>query len=147
MRFKAVVGVTICASLGACSSTPEPLSASRSAFNNPYADPVIENGPVGPECQDGVIRDNQCWVDGIGYPLGRGFVRTADGRIIRLDRNQRRWERERAEAVQSRKDALESLKNGTPLPPGSPALPQNQSRPAAPPPPPPPSGDARNLPD
>lgn len=119
--------------LSACTSA-DPFGASRSAFYNPYSALSIENGPVGPFCEEGVLRDDACWIDGIGYPLGRGYVSTADGRIIRLNRNQRRLARERQEAIQSRTDVLESLENGTPIPPDSPALRENQSRPAPLPP-------------
>ena len=125
------------AGLAACAK-PDPFAASRSAFHNPYSALLIESGPVGPACDEGVLRDERCWIDGVGYPTNGRFARLPDGSIVRLDRNQRQWERERREAIQSRIDVLESLEKGTPLPPDSPALPENQSRPV---PPPPPSGN------
>lgn len=136
MRGRVTAAIVVLGTLSACASS-DPFDVPQGAFLNSYSSLVIENGPVGPVCDGGVIRDEKCWIDGTGYDLGRGFVRTPDGRIIRLDRNERRWQRERAEAIQGRKDVLASLENGTPLPPNSPALPENQSRPAVPPPPPP----------
>ena len=113
-----------CAALGACTTHSE--LTERSIFGSPFASLEIENGPVGLECPSQVIRDDKCWIDGVGYPIGRGYVYTPDGKIIRLNRIQRRMLREREEALQAKADVLESLKNGTPIPADSPALPENQ---------------------
>lgn len=133
----ALGALTAMAGLAGCASEHDPFGAGRTAFDNPYAALVIENGPVGPYCDEGVLRDERCWINGVAHPASYRFARLPDGTLIRLDRNQRQWERERWEAIQSRIDVLEALEKGTPLPPGSPALPENQSCPV---PPPPPSG-------
>lgn len=117
--------------LGGC-TTSDPLNASRSVFYNPLA-LEIDNGPVGPVCPQGVIRDDACWIDGVAYPLNGRYARALDGRIVRLSREDRRFLRERTEAIRARQDLLESLENGTPLPPDSPALPENQRNPVPPP--------------
>ena len=131
MRILVATGLAFV--LSACASKPDPFAAPRSVFYNPYSALVLDNGPVGPACDEGVLRDEKCWINGVGYPLRRGFARLPDGTLVRLDRNQRQWERERWEAIQSRIDVLEALEKGTPLPPDSPALPENQSRPVPPP--------------
>lgn len=117
--------------LGACATSPQSsFEGQRGVFNNPYVSAEIDNGPVGPDCDEGVIRDDVCWIDGVAYPLGKYFARDRNGNIVRLNRAQRRAFREQREAIRSVSDTLESLENGTPIPPDSPALPQNQSRPA-----------------
>ncbi|MEP0191343.1 MAG: hypothetical protein ABJP70_12045 [Erythrobacter sp.] len=123
---------------GLCACTSSTLFAAGPAlFASPYAAPVLDNGPVGPECEGGVIRDDQCYIDGQAYPIHGRYARDVNGNVIRLTRQERRRIREREEAIHSRADVLESLENGTPIPPDSPALRRNQSRPA----PLPPTGD------
>lgn len=117
--------------LASCASTPEKsFQSARGLFASPYVEPELVNGPVGPECSEGVIRDDKCWIDGTAYPLNGRYYRDSNGNIIRLTRRERRLARERAESIQARIDVRESLENGTPLPPDSPVLRENQSRPA-----------------
>lgn len=129
MKKQAVLGCVAAIGLAGCAAS-DPFGSSRSVFYNPYETQEIANGPVGPLCAEGVLRDNACWIDGVAYPTDGRFARLPDGSIVRLDRNQRRWARERAEAIEGTRDVLESLENGTPIPPDSPALRENQSRPA-----------------
>lgn len=114
----------------ACTTT-DPFAAGPALFGSPYAAPVFDNGPVGPECDGGVIRDELCYIEGQAYPLYGRYARDVNGNIIRLTRKQRREIRAREAAIQSRIDVLDSLENGTPIPADSPALPQNQTGPGA----------------
>ena len=116
--------------LSAC-TVNDTFAAGPGMFGSPYAAPIFDNGPVGPECEGGVIRDEQCYIDGQAYPLYGRYARDANGNIIRLTRQQRREIRARDAAVQSRIDVMDSLENGTPIPADSPALPQNQTGPGA----------------
>ncbi len=125
-RMPALIIVACAAS--ACTPVGQRFEDRRTVFNNPYVSPELDSGPVGPECSQGVIRDNKCWIDGVGYPLGRGFVFTPDGDIVRLSGRERRFLRERVEALQAKADVLKSLEEGTPLPADSPALPENQGK-------------------
>lgn len=124
--------ITIVAALmvaGCASASPGGFGGERTVFNNPYAPPEIDQTGIGPECSEEVIRDQRCRLDSLIYP-GRGrFARDANGNLVRLTRSERRLLRDRNEAIQSRIDIFESLENGTPIPPGSPAL-------VIPPPPP-----------
>jgi hypothetical protein len=132
--LRGLTAVALLAGLSACATTTDPFSAQRSISGSPYSALAFDTGPIAPVCEKGEYRDNACWIDGVAYPTSNGrYARLPDGSIVRLNRNERRWERERWEAIQSRKDVLESLKNGTPIPPDSPALPENQSRPVPPP--------------
>jgi hypothetical protein len=77
-----------------------------------------------------------CTSGALIYP-GRGrFALLGNGEFIRLNRAERQFLRDRADALEAQRDVSESLANGTPLPPGSPALPENQrsSAPVSPPP-------------
>ncbi len=104
----------------------------RTVFNNPYVPPVIDQRGIGPACEPEQLHEPACLPPNVLYP-GRGrFGYLGDGTAIRLTKNDRRFLRERAEALQARVDLLEALKNGTPLPPNSPALPENQNRPMSP---------------
>lgn len=125
----AVTALALAGSLAGCTSA-DPFAAGRSVFYNPYASLELANGPVGPACDERVIGDRECYLDSAGNPVYGRFARDQNGNIVRLTRNQRRIIREREEAIQARADVLESLENGTPLPPDSPALRENQSRPA-----------------
>ena len=133
MRSILVIVPLSALALGACTSST-PFAAGPAMFGSPYAAPVFDNGPVGPECEGGVIRDDQCYIDGQAYPIHGRYARDANGNVIRLTREERRQIREREEAIRSRADVLESLETGTPIPPDSPALRRNQSRPAPLPP-------------
>lgn len=139
--------------LAACATPAElQFDNQRTVFNNPYVPPVIDQRGIGPGCQPEQIRDLSCTPENVIYP-GRGRLGyLGDGRTIRLTRAERRFLRERAEALQARVDVLDALKNGTPLPPGSPALPpalrsKNQPAPQRlPPPTPPPLGPQSDAP-
>ncbi|MEM6475321.1 MAG: hypothetical protein AAF687_04065 [Pseudomonadota bacterium] len=129
MRTGAIYGLGAALLLAGCSSA-DPFASGRSVFYNPYAALELANGPVGPECDERVIGDRECYLDSAGNPVYGRFARDQNGNIVRLTRDQRRIVSERIEATQARADVLESLENGTPLPPDSPALRENQSRPA-----------------
>jgi len=121
MRFRAVIVGFGSLALAGC-ATADTLQGSRSVFNNPYSALIFANGPVGPDCEGQVNRPDGCFLDTLAYP-GRGrYARDRDGNLVRLTRSERRFLRQRNEAIQSRIDVLNSLENGTPLPPNSPAL-------------------------
>jgi hypothetical protein len=123
--------------LSACASPRElGFHGQRTVFFNPYIPPVIDQGTIGPRCDEVLIRRSVCTAGAIIYP-GRGsHALLPDGQIVRLNRAERRFLRERADALQAQRDVFEALANGTPLPPGSPALPRELggSGPSAPPP-------------
>lgn len=124
--------------LSAC-TTPAELrfENQRTVFNNPFVPPVIDQRGIGPACEPEQLHEPACTPPNVIYP-GRGrFGYLGDGRAVRLTRADRRFLRERGEALQARADILESLKNGAPLPPGSPALPPASSPPSQPAPEPP----------
>ena len=129
MRGGAIIVVGAALALSGCASA-DPFLGARSVFYNPYATLELANGPVGPACDERVIGDRECYLDSAGNPVYGRFARDQNGNLVRLNRNQRRIIREREEAIQARVDVLESLENGTPIPPDSPALRENQSRPA-----------------
>ncbi len=130
MRIQTVAVTLGSLALASC-ATGDPFDGGRSVFNNPYAAPVVDNGPVGPECDESAVRRDGCFLDSLFYP-GRGrYALDRDGNRVRLTRSERRFFRERNEAIQARIDILNSLENGTPIPPDSPALDN------IPPPPPP----------
>ena len=110
--------------LSACASPREAgLHGQRTVFANPYVPPVIDQGTIGPRCDEVRIRRSVCTSGAILYP-GRGsHALLPDGQVVRLTRAERRFLRERAEALQAQRDVFEALANGTPLPSGSPALP------------------------
>lgn len=116
--------VTLVLALSACTSPREPgFHGQRTVFANPYVPPVIDQGPIGPRCDEVRVRRPVCTEGAILYP-GRGsHALLPDGQVVRLTRAERRFLRERAEALQARRDVFVALANGTPLPPGSPALP------------------------
>ncbi|WP_299295789.1 hypothetical protein [uncultured Erythrobacter sp.] len=129
-----------------CARVPaDGFGGERTVFNNPYAPPEIDQTGIGPKCSEEVIRDERCRLDSLIYPGQGRFARDANGNLVRLTRSERRLLRDRSEAIRSRIDVLESLENGTAIPPGSPAL-----KDLPPPPPPAPKvGDtipARNAP-
>lgn len=130
--------VALMLALTACASPREPgFHGQRTVFSNPYVPPVIDQGTIGPRCDEVLVRRSVCTSGAIIYP-GRG--RTAllpSGEIVRLTRAERRFLRDRADALRAQRDVFEALANGTPLPPGSPALPRDQGgrAPSAPPPP------------
>lgn len=141
--------VTLVLALSACASPREPgFHGQRTVFANPYVPPVIDQGPVGPRCDEVRVRRPVCTEGAIVYPGRGGLALLPDGQVVRLSRAERRFLRERAEALQAQRDVFEALANGTPLPPGSPALPPDLRsggiRSSAPPPSQPPaSTDAR----
>jgi hypothetical protein len=110
--------------LSACASPRElGFNGQRTVFANPYVPPVIDQGNIGPRCDEVRIRRPVCTEGAILYP-GRGrHALLPDGQVVRLSRAERRFLRERAEALRAQRDVFEALANGTPLPPGSPALP------------------------
>ncbi len=128
--------------LSACASPREPgFHGQRNVFSNPYVPPVIDSGAIGPRCDEVPVRRSVCTSGAILYP-GRGSrALLPTGEIVRLTRAERRFLRDRADALQAQRDVFEALANGTPLPPGSPALPREQGgrAPSAPPPTLPPS--------
>ena len=116
--------VTLVLALSACASPREPgFHGQRTVFANPYVPPVIDQGPIGPRCDEVRVRRPVCTEGAILYP-GRGsHALLPDGQVVRVTRAERRILRERAEALQARRAVFVALANGTPLPPGSPALP------------------------
>jgi hypothetical protein len=142
MRVAMVGMVVSLMALSACASPREPgFTGQRTVFSNPYIPPVIDPGTVGPRCDAVPVRRSVCTSGAILYP-GRGRnALLPNGEIIRLTRAERRFLRDRADALQAQRDVFEALANGTPLPPGSPALPREQGgrAPSAPPPTLPPS--------
>ncbi len=100
MRTRAItVGIATLA-LTSC-ATGDSFESSRSVFNNPYALPVFDNGPVGSDCGERASRLDGCFLDSLSYP-GRGkFALDRSGNLIRLTRSERRFLRERHEAIQS----------------------------------------------
>jgi hypothetical protein len=116
--------VALVLALSACASPREPgFHGQRTVFSNPYVPPVIDEGTIGPHCDEVRIRRSVCTSGAIIYP-GRGSrALLPDGQIVRLTRAERRFLRDRADALQAQRDVAQALANGTPLPPGSPALP------------------------
>lgn len=96
--FKTIAALACIGSLAACAST-QPSTAfggERTVFDNPYADPVIANGPVGPE-QCGAFEGQQgCWLDGLFYPGKGSYAYDRDGNRVSLSRSERRAFREQA---------------------------------------------------
>lgn len=139
-RTSLVLAVSL---LGAC-TTPAGFGfdEQRTVFNNPYVPPVIDPGTTGPRCDAVPVRRSVCTSGAILYPGGGRHALLPNGEIIRLTRAERRFLRDRADALEAQRDVFESLANGTPLPPGSPALPREQGGGSGPVPPPtvPPSG-------
>ena len=127
---------------GCATSSPDSFGGDRTVFNNPYAPPEIDQAGVGPQCQEEVLRDDRCRLDSLIYPGRCRYARDQNGNLVRLTRSERRLLRERNEAIRSRIDVLDSLENGTPIPPNSPAL---ENLPP-PPPPPPASADGKREP-
>lgn len=122
--------------LSACASGSG-LEGQRTVFSNPFVPPVIDRRGIGPGCEVDAEPGSLCTSGALIYP-GRGrFALLGNGELVRLSRADRQFLRDRADALEARRDLLESLANGTPLPPGSPALPQNQrgGAPSSPPPP------------
>lgn len=126
--------------LGAC-ATSTGLEGQRTVFSNPFVPPVIDQRGIGPGCEVDAEPGSLCTSGGLVYP-GRGrFALAANGELVRLNRAERQFLRDRADALEAQRDVFESLANGTPLPPGSPALPQNRGSgapPSSPPSEPPP---------
>jgi hypothetical protein len=120
--------------LGACASSGG-LEGQRTVFSNPFVPPVIDQRGIGPGCEVDAEPGSLCTSGALIYP-GRGSLALlSNGEFIRLDRAERRFLRDRADALEAQRDVFESLAKGTPLPPGSPALPENQrsGTPASPP--------------
>ena len=119
--------------LSACAGSSG-LEGQRTVFSNPFVPPVIDQRGIGPGCEVDAEPGSLCTSGGLIYP-GRGrFALLGNGELIRLNRAERQFLRDRADALEAQRDVFEALANGTPLPPGSPALPQNQgsSAPASP---------------
>lgn len=133
-------GVLILAlGLGACASPDRGLAGQRTVFSNPFVPPVVDDRGIGPACDADARTGSVCTSGGLVYP-GRGRVALLPtGELVRLNRAERRFLRDRADALQAQADLREALANGTPLPPGSPALPRAQGNSAPPSPPPPPA--------
>ena len=131
-------GVLILAlGLGACASPDGGLAGQRTVFSNPFVPPVIDQRGIGPGCEVDAREGSLCTSGGLVYP-GRGRVALLPtGELVRLNRAERRFLRDRADALEAQADLREALANGTPLPPGSPALPRAQGNSAPSPPPPP----------
>lgn len=134
MRTRPLLATAVLLVIGAC-TTPDELrfENQRTVFNNPYASPEIDQTGIGPNCEKQVLRDDQCTLDSLIYPGKGRFARDRDGNLVRLSRSERRFLRDRNRAIRARADVLESLENGTPIPPNSPAL---DNIPSPPPPPP-----------
>lgn len=121
--------------LSACAGSSG-LEGQRTVFSNPFVPPVIDQRGIGPGCEVDAEPGTLCTSGALIYP-GRGrFALLGNGELIRLNRAERQFLRDRADALEAQRDVFESLANGTPLPPDSPALPQNQrgSAPASLPP-------------
>ena len=114
--------------LAACNAAPVPgFAGERSVFSNPYVQPVIDQRGIGPGCEVDAEPGSLCTSGGAIYP-GRGhFALASNGELVRLNRAERQLLRDRADALEAQGDVFESLANGTPLPPGSPAWPQRGS--------------------
>ena len=87
--------------LGACASNPSQagFSGERTVFHNPYADPVIANGPIGLE-QCGVFAGQAgCWLDGLFYPGAGGYAFDRAGNRVSLSKRERRAFRERSRLI------------------------------------------------
>ena len=94
--------VALMLALTACASPREPgFHGQRTVFSNPYVPPVIDQGTIGPRCDEVLVRRSVCTSGAIIYP-GRG--RTAllpSGEIVRLTRAERRFLRDRADALRA----------------------------------------------
>jgi len=135
----AALALPVSLGLGACASPDRGLAGQRTVFSNPYVPPVIETRGIGPACDIDARTGSVCTSGGLVYP-GRGRVALLPtGELVRLNRAERRFLRDRADALEAQRDLREALANGTPLPPDSPALPQNQRGYSPPPPPSPPA--------
>lgn len=121
MRVARIGTVVLLMALSACASPSEPgFNGQRTVFSNPYVPPVIDPGTVGPRCDAVPVRRSVCTSGAILYP-GRGRnALLPNGEIIRLTRAERRFLRDRADALQAQRDVFEALANGTPLPPARP---------------------------
>ncbi|MEM6585924.1 MAG: hypothetical protein AAF692_09230 [Pseudomonadota bacterium] len=123
MQAKAISAVILLgASLGACTTSPD-FHTTRSVFHNPYAALEVDVGPVGPQCEESVITRDGCYFGGPVLARRGRWALDNDGRLVRLTRAQRNFERQREDALEAKADLLESLETGTPLPSGSPAIP------------------------
>lgn len=136
-RWKfAVLALPLSLGLGACAANDGGLAGQRTVFSNPFVPPVVDARGVGPACDEDARTGSVCTSGGLVYP-GRGRAALLPtGEIVRLSRAERRFLKDRADALEAQADIREALANGTPLPPGSPALPRGQGNPAPPPPPP-----------
>lgn len=133
--------LTIPLGLAACNSAPAPgFAGQRSVFSNPYVPPVIDQRGVGPGCEVDAGPGSLCTSGGLVYPGQGRLALGANGELVRLNRAERQFLRERADALEAQADVFESLANGTPLPPGSPALSPAGASPA------PPATDQRDAP-
>lgn len=140
MRIAAAAMLVLTLGLAACAS-PSSLAGQRTVFSNPFVPPVIDQRGVGPGCEVDAGPGSLCSSGALIYP-GRGrFALAGNGELIRLDRAERRFLRDRADALEAQRDINQALANGTPLPPGSPALPPDR---ASTPPPPPAEPPARS---
>lgn len=119
--------------LSACASGAG-LEGQRTVFSNPFVPPVIDQRGIGPGCEVDADPGSLCTSGALIYPGRGGFALLGNGELIRLNRAERQFLRDRADALEAQRDVFEALANGTPLSPGSPALPQNQgsSAPASP---------------
>lgn len=121
MRSQVIAVGTGSLALAGC-ATGNVFDDGRSVFNNPYDVIAVDYGTVGPKCNEPATRRDGCYLDSLIYP-GRGkYALDRDGNRVRLTRRERSFIRERNEAIQGRIDVLNSLENGTPIPPNSPAL-------------------------
>lgn len=138
------VAMAMALGLSACASQQPPgFHGQRTVFSNPYVPPVIDQGTIGPRCDEAQVRREVCSSGPIIYP-GRGSrALLPNGEVVRLTRAERRFLRDRADALQAQRDVFEALASGRPLPPGSPALPHDRGgrAPSTPPPSPPPGTD------
>ncbi len=102
MLIYRVFGIAALSALSGCavSETPNPFTAQRTVFYNPYEAPELQNGPVGPDqCADCLTRDGR-WLEGLVYP-GRGrYAFDKAGNRVRLTQDDRRELRRRFNLIQ-----------------------------------------------
>ena len=118
MRKGVIIAVLGGALLSACASTEgEVALVPQSAL-------VIDNGPVGPFCDETVAGDKDCAIDGAGHRKGKSLLLANDAIVVGLSRDQRERYNERDEAIKGREDVRQSLETGAPIPANSHGLPK-----------------------
>ncbi len=99
--YRLIAAASIALPLAACATSSPQLAfgGERTVFDNPYASPELDNGPVGPDQCREFPRNGGCYIDGLFYPGAGRFAYTRDGLRVRLSREERRAFRERARLI------------------------------------------------